>query len=287
LPESSAVKIEELNRELSALKQERERLSNESRAWAEKRNAIHEQVKTLHTEAKSLKEKRDTINQQVKELKGLREQARSQQKEKRTQILKAKEKMRVIMEKKPSRPMADIQKEIDSLEWRIQTTSMPVKEEKMIVDQIRVLESQRAIHRQLQELKNTLVELQTEEKAFATQAKVHHQTLAELAAQGQKFHEKMLELLTQARNLRSEADAAHQKHVEFRQKTNEVHQKCLRTLQQINVLRQEIQQKEETLQAKKQQGIREEAVKKAQEKMKRGEKLTWEEFQLLAEQGAL
>jgi len=287
LSESTALKIEELNRDLDALKQERNKLNSEARMWAEKRNAIHEQIKALRAEAKLLKEKRDSKNQKVKELKVQREQAKSEQKEKRAQISKIKEKMQVFIEKKPSRPMVDIQKDINSLEWKIQTTSMSLKEENVLVDQIRILESQRAIHKQFQELKNTLVELQTEEKALATKAKLHHETLAELAEQSQEFHKQMLELLTKAQNLKPEADAAHQKHVKFRQKANEVHQKFLELLKQINSLKLEIKKKEEEQQAKKQQELREETVKKAHEKMKHGEKLTWEEFQLLAEQGAV
>lgn len=287
MSQSTTMKVEELNRELSVLKQERDKLNSEAKAWAEKRNAIHEQIKTLRAEAILLKEKRDDINQKVKELKGLREQAKSEQKEKRAQVSKAKEKMRVFIEKKPSRSMIDIQKDIESIEWKIQTTSMPVKEEKVFVDKVRILESQQAIHKQLQELKNTLVELQTEEKALATKAKLHHETLAELAEQGQKFHEQMLELLNKAQSLKPEADAAHQKHVEFRQKANEAHQKYLELLQQIDSLKQEIKKKDEEQQTKRQQELREEALKKAQEKMKRGEKLTWEEFKLLAEQGAV
>jgi len=284
LPESPKWKIDELNQKLNALKQERDKYNSEAKVWAEKRNAIHEQIKTLRDEAKHLKEKRDSINQKVKELKALREQARSEQKQKRVQISNVKEKIRVILEKKPSRPLPSIQKEIDSLEWKIQTTSMPVKEEKVLVDQIRILESQRAVHKQLQEMKNTLIELQTEEKALATKAKLHHETLAELAQQGQSFHEQMLELLTKAQSLKLEADAAHQKHVEFRQKANQTHQNFLELLQKTRGIQQEIQKKEEEQRAEKQRELRKEAMEKIREKMKRGEKLTWEEFKLLSEQ---
>jgi len=223
----------------------------------------------------------------VKELKDLREQAKSEKKEKHAQISKAKEKMRVITEKKPPRSMVDIQKDIESLEWKIQTTSMPIKEEKVFVDKVRILESQRAIHKQLQELKNALVELQTEEKAWATKARLHHETLTKLAEQGQIFHEQMLELLTKAQSLKPEADAAHQKCVEFGQKANQAHQKFLGLLQKINSLKRETKKKEEEQQIKRQQELRDEALKKAHEKKKRGEKLTWEEFKLLAEHGAV
>jgi len=285
LTKSTALRIEELNRVLTALKQERDKLNSEAKTWVEKRNTVHEHIQTLKTEAKQLREKRDEINQKVKELKTLRDQARSEQKEKRAHILKVKEKMQAVMGKRPSRPMTDIQKEIESLDWKIQTTPMPVQEEKFIVDQIRILESERAIHKQLQELKSNLIELQTEEKALATKAKLHHEALTKLVEQGQELHKQMLELLTKAQNLRAEADAAHQKHLEYRQKASEVHQEFLEVLQQFNSLKQEIQKKEEEQQAEKLQEMREEAVKKAREKMKRGEKMTWEEFQLLAQQG--
>lgn len=283
MSQPAATKIEELEQQLSILRQERDKLNSEAKAWAEKRNAVHEQVKTLRGEAKQHKEKRDSINQKVKEQKSLREQARSLQREKCAQVSKAKEKLQSMMEKTPSRRVADIQKEIDRIDWTIQTTSIPVSEEKALVDKVRVLESQRAALKQWLELKNTLVELKTEEKALATQAKQHHETLTQLVEQGQECHKRMLELVSEAQSLRSEADAAHQKNMEFRQKANEIHQKFLQTLQQINSVKQEAQKKEEAKQTEKTEKLREEAVQKAQEKMKRGEKMTWEEFKLLTE----
>jgi len=280
-------RIEELNRQLTALKEQRVQINNEARIWAEKRNAIHEQIKTLRAEAKGLGEKRDAINQKVLELKSLREQSRSQQKEKRVEISKTKEKMRVLLEKKPSRGLSAIQRDIEGLEWKIQTTPLSIKEEKVLVDQVRILENKRLIHKQLQELKDTLVTLQTEERALATRANLSHERLAELAEQSQKFHEQMIDLLTKAQNLKAGADTAHQKYVELRQKVNEIHRKHIELLHQINSLKQEIQKKDEEQQAKREQELREKAVEKAHEKVRRGEKLTWQEFKLLAEQGSL
>jgi len=287
LSESTTQKIEELKRQLAALKQERDQLNNEARSWAEKRNAIHQQIKTLGAEAKSLKEKRDATNQKVQELKGLREQTRNEQKEKRAQISKTKERMRVLQEKKPHCALSDIQKAIEEFEWKIQTTPLSVKEEKVLVDQVRILENQRVTHKQLKELKDALVELQTEEKALATKAKLHHERLIELADQGQRCHEQMLGLLTKSQDLRAEADAAHQKYVELRQKSNEIHQSYVEFLQRVKLLEQEIQKRDAEKQAVRQQELCVEATKKAQEKMRRGEKLTWEEFKLLIEQGAV
>lgn len=284
MSESATQKIEELNRQLIVLKQERDQLSNEARNWAEKRNTIHEQMKILRAEAKSLKEKRDTANQKVQELKSLREQSRTEQKEKRAQLSKTKEKMHVLIEKKPPRHLHDIEKDIETIDWKIQTTPLSVKEEKVLVDHVKTLEKQRVIQKRLQELKNTAMTMQSEERGLATKAELSHEKLEELAEQSQKLHEQMIELLTKAQNLRTEADAAHQKYLEFRQKVDGTHQKYVKLLQQIDSLRQGIQKKNEEQQAKRQQELLEEATEKAREKMKRGEKLTWDEFRLLTEQ---
>ena len=127
--EPTAQKMEELNRQIAAIKQERDQLNNEAKKWAEK-NAIHEQIETLRAEAKSLREKRDATNQKVQELKSLREQSKTEQKEKRAQLSKTKEKMQVVIEKKPPRHLRDIQKDIEVIDWKIQTTPLSVKEER-------------------------------------------------------------------------------------------------------------------------------------------------------------
>ena len=284
MSEPTTQKIEELYRQIAAFNQERDHLNDEARNCAEKRDTIHEQIKTLRAEAKSLKEKRNATNQQVKELKSLREQARTEQKEKCVQLSKTKEKMSVLIEKKPPRHLRYIQKDIEAIDWKIQTTPLSVKEEKVLVDQVRTLEKQRVIHKRLLELKDTTMTMHTEERALATRAKLSNEKLVELAVQSQKFHEQMVNLLTEARNFKAEADTAHQEYVELRQKADEPHQKYVELLQQIESVKQEIQMNDKEQQAKRQLELREEVTKKAQEKMKRREKLTWDEFKLLTEQ---
>jgi len=285
MSKSTEEKLEELNRQLTSLRKQRDEHNNEARKWAEKRNAIHEEIKRLRNEARTLKEKRDTINQQVKELKNLREKARAEHKEERAQILKAKEKLEGLAAKKASRSFASVEKEIEDLEWKIQTSSLSVKEEETLVNRVKTLEAQRSIHKQINELKNNLIELQTEERALETRAKLSHEKLAELAEQSQKFHQQMLEQLEKARSLKTEADEAHQKCLENRQRAQEIHQKFVELLKQIQSIEQHIQQEEKEKQAKKQKELRQEAGEKALEKMRRGEKLTWEEFKILMEKG--
>jgi len=277
----------ELNQQLAVVRRERDELNSEANAWAEKRNQLHEQIKALQAEAKRLKEQRNEINLQVQLLKAAREKAKAQRKEKREEIAKTRERIKPLVQKKPRTRLNDLEKEIQNLDWQIQTTSLSVKEEKGLVDQVRVLETQRSIHKQLKELRDTLFELQTEEKALETQAKLNHEKLSELAGKSQKFHEQMMEVLSNVKSLRQNADEAHQKYMEFRQKETRTHEKYVEIQRQIKALKEAQDRKEKEYYAKRGQALREEATRKAQDKMTRGEKLTWEEYKLITEQEEL
>jgi len=287
LSESLKKRIEELNQKLDSVREERDKLNSEARKWAEKRNSIHEQMKTLRTEAASLKEKRDTLNAQVQELKNLREKANSQRKEIRAQILKIKEKIMALLGKKPPRTMHDLQSEMEKIEWKIQTTPLPLEEEKLLVDQVKTLEIQLTVYRQIQKLKENIIELKTREKELEAEAKLYHEKLSELAEQSQKSHEERLEVLDKARSLQAQADSAHQKFLEIKQQAQVFHEKYMELYGQVKSLKEELSRTEEEKQAKRQLELRKEVQDKAREKLERGEKLTWEEFKILTEKGTL
>lgn len=280
-------RIAELNRELATLNEDHDRLSLEAKKWAERRDSIHGQVKSLRTEAADLKEKRDKLNARVQELKTLREQAKTELRERNAQILELKAKLGVLMEKKPPKSMHEIQKEIESLEWRIQTTHLTLEEEKSLIDRVRPLEAQLLVHNQILKLKDALVKLKTEREALGFKAKLYHERLSELAEQSQAFHETMLEILNRIHAFQAEADTAHQKYVQTKQQAQDFRQKHVNLSHQIKILKQKLHQAEEERQAKRRLEIRKELEEKALEKLSRGGKLTWEEFKILAEQGIL
>lgn len=287
MSETIRKRIEELNSELSQLREERDKQNLEARKWAEKRDALHEEIKKLRKEIGGLKEKRDGLNEKVQELKSLREKAKLKRKEKYAQIMKIKEKIEVLKKKKPSRSTQDIKKEIENLEWKIQTTAYTLKEEKLLTDQVSVLEAQLLIHEQMQELEKTLLELQAEDKALQTKAKTHHERLSQFAEQSQNFHQQMLETSKRAQSLQVEADGAHQKYLENKQQARDLNQKCKQLLDNIKTMRKEIHEVEEKKRVKRETELRKELEEKALEKLKRGQKLTWEEFKVLSEKGMI
>jgi len=287
LSESLEQRIGKLNQELASLKEERDKLYSEAKKWVEKRNSIHKKIKKLRTEATGLKEKRDILNEKVQELKSLREQAKTKRKEKHAQILELSEKTRRLAERKPSKSMRYIQREIETIEWKIQTTSLPVKEEEIMISKVRKLETQLSVHKRIEKSKDKLMMLRTEEKALEVEAKTCHEKLSELVEKSQKFHEEMLENLNKAGSLKVEADSAHQKYVEIKKQAQNLHQKCVELSDKTKTFEIQLQEAEDKKQAKRQRELRKELEERALEKLKRGEKLTWEEFKILAEKGKI
>lgn len=280
-------KTEELDQELSQLRQERDKFDLEARTWADKRDALHEEIRNLRKEIGSLREKRDKLNEEVQQLKTLRENTRQQRNEKHAQIANVKEKIRSLEQKKPPRRMHQLEKEIENLEWKIQTTAYTLKEEKQLTDQVSVLEAQLLMHKQMQELENSLIELRAEEKAHQTKAQNHHERLSQLAEQSQKFHQQMTETSEKVRLLQKEADEAHQIYVENRQKARELNQKGKNLLEHVKTLRKKRHDFEEEKRRKRETELRKRLEETALEKLKRGEKLTWEEFKALSEKGVI
>jgi len=281
LPSPYQQKMAELDQQLAQTKQERDQLNQEAKKWAEKRNEYHGQIKQLQSEVKSLKEKRDEINLQVQILKAAREKAKAQRQEKHEQIVKLREKMRPLAERKPTNRLQDLEKRIKDIDWKIQTSSLPLQEEKELVEQVKLLETQRIAHKQLLNLKDKLIEVQTEAKAFGTQAKLKHDELSQLASQSQEFHNHLVETSGKIKTLRQSADQAHQKYLELRQKADKSHEKCVETQKQSKSLKEEMESREKRQYAEKGQALKDQATAKAREKMKHGEKLTWDEFKLL------
>lgn len=287
LSESLEHRIKELDQLLTPLKEEAGKLELEAKTWREKRNSLNMAVRKLRDGAVALREKRDPINEEVKDLKRLREEATLERKERALQISELKEGLRTLLGKKPSPTRESIQEKIKSLEWRIQTTSLSVKEEEPLIDQIRVLESQLLIHQQIRKLEEDIIEKRAEEQTFVVRAQQLHEKLSELARQSQTLHEKRLKSLDESRSIKSDADDAHQKFLEIKQKAEDAHEKCVALLHRRASLQQELRQKDEEKQAKRQVELREEVEAKALKKLKEGDKLTWEEFKILADQGKL
>jgi uncharacterized coiled-coil DUF342 family protein len=285
IAESIKQKIEKLNQELILVKEERNRLNLEAKKWAEKRDRFHEKIRTLRTKAANAKETRDALNVQVQELKTLRDKGKVSRKEMRDKISELKEKLIGLTENKRQGNLRHIEREIEEIDWKIQTTSLPVKEEERLINQIRQLEAQLSTQKQMKKVKENLQKLQNKKKDFEIEEKTLHEKLSELAEQSQKFHKKMLEVVDKAHNLQAEADKTHQNYIETRTQAQKQHQKYVALQEKIRALERMLKEQADKRQSKRKSELQKELEERALAKLKRGEKLLWEEYKILAQKG--
>lgn len=261
------------------------RLNAEAREWAEKRNKLNEQFKNLRAETLELRSERDKLNEKVKELKQQRNKMKTEIREKIGEIKKLSQEIKALTKKKPSINSQTLQKKVESIEWTIQTTPLDLEEEKELVEQVKQLEIRLNIRRKLGQLNQKMLELHAELKAIETKNRHYHEKLTETAQKSQGIHERMLEKIAEAEELKMEADNLHQLFLRTKERTKPFQGKIIEILDRIKRLKEEIREEEEKEKKRIEEVLREKLEKRAREKLKRGEKLTWEEFQILAEKG--
>jgi uncharacterized coiled-coil DUF342 family protein len=283
-PKATREKIDELNRELAPVKEQKNKLKNEAQQWMEKRDQTRQQVKELQSEIANLKQQRDEINQKVKDLKIIRDQLVFERKEKLDKVIEYKQKI-ASLKQNPSKVIQALQNEIDSLDWKIQTSSLTVTQEKRIGERIADLEKQLVSYKQAQAMWNEIKTLQQQLRTLRTQEKEYHQQVSQHAEQSRQIHQTMNEKGANIPKLKAEADEAHKKYIENRRQEQKLYRQSLPLIAQIRALLTQVKSEEEKKKTKRQIELLQELEKSALEKMKRGKKLTWEEFKILAEKG--
>jgi uncharacterized coiled-coil DUF342 family protein len=282
---SDRQKIDELTRKLSELKDRRDKLNAEADGWAEKRDKQNEEFRNLRSEIFELRNERDKLNEEVKMSKLQRDDARSEFHAKIEETKKLGQEMEALFKKKPSRSFQSLQQEFEQIEWKIQTTPLGPEEEKELIEQVKQLETQLRIYKKLDQLNQKRIGLKAELDALKTRSKLSHEELTETAKRSQQIHAKMIEKINESKNIKEKADGLHGLFLQTREKIRPVQEEISKISLQIKELEEEAQKEEKKERKKSEEALREKLEKEAREKLQRGEKLTWEEFQLLAKKG--
>lgn len=274
-----------MNEKISSLKGQRDKLEAEASEWAEKRDKRNEQFKKLRDEIYGLKRERDEANEGAKGLKLRRNEAKTRVQQKIQELRTLREELRGATEKKPARSLQSLQEQFDSIEWKIQTTPMSLQEEKEHVEKSRQIEAQLNIYRKLQRLKQKTLATQAEIKTLRAEGQSYHEELTKTAQKSQERHEKMLSKIEESKKVKAEADSLHQTFVQTKEKIMPIQEEITAILDKMRHLKNEVRQREEVEKMQTDRAILSELEKRAREKLKRREKLTWEEFQQVAEKG--
>lgn len=127
--------------------------------------------------------------------------------------------------------------------------------------------------------------MREEIQKLKSESKLVHEKLTKEAQKGRETHEKMLYKIEESKKAKDEADDLHKHFLDAKVKANPIQDEIEKILSQIRQLRGEIKEEELKEKKKTEDALRESLTEQALKKLKRGEKLSWEEFQVLAEKG--
>ena len=113
-----------------ALKAKRDSFNSEAKKWADKRDAINLRNSDNWNAIKEHRDKRDEINESVAKLKSQRTEIAEQLKKKREEYLALRERVDKLLGRATSHNPTSVKRQIDKLDWEIQTNSLTQAEEK-------------------------------------------------------------------------------------------------------------------------------------------------------------
>ena len=279
--------VEQLFRELKELRQvnsnkktELEILRKQIDDTVKQRDALNSEVKRISTDVRPLRDRRDSFNAQVKELKKKRDELRTAAAQKRETLSKLLQQTREISEQLHG-SMSAVLKEIQSLEWFIQTNPLAPQTERSLVAKIGKLEANLAKHKGLRNIRDKLLLLKVEIAALRMQAQATHEELTKIAKESEKVHTAMQEHVKILTGKKKEADEKHSEYLE----------QSKRRLDGITVLRQNADRMMEirarigevktSSRVEKAEKLRSKYKEAANQKLRSGGKLSFEEFQAL------
>jgi len=306
--DQKTVRIVDINQQIEKLRKQTETASAQITKHIEQRNQLNDLVKKTHQEINDLKTERDSINEKVKLLKKQRDEIRVTATPIIEKINARKEKIAEYKKKVPRERQQDLQQELEAIEWKIQTTSLDLQEEKRLIENVKELETLLSAYKKIDKQNEKIKDLIIQRKAIEDEADVFHNQLTDLAKKSQDIHTKMIEKVNAVKISRAQADGLHQAYIKTKEeivlmqvkiaeltgqlrglKTAMYEEEKIRRLasqqayrERQNAFKEREKAAEEQQQVvkEKQQAIKEKLGAEAKEKLKKGEKLSWNEFQL-------
>jgi len=302
LTEKNQSQIANINRQIDKLKEQTRETNAQIKKFIEKRDQLHDKARKTSEEVNLLKKERDALNEQVKLLKQQRNAVRVNVTPLLEEVKTLNEKIDALKKHLPRIGQRELQKELDAIEWKIATTTLDLHEEKQLIENVKELEIQLKSYKKIDLQHKKIKELIAHRKTFDSQADVYHKELTEIAQKSQELHKIIIEKVESIKKDRAEAELLHQSFLKAKEQNNHTYDQIRELISQNADIRGSIKEhyqtrrveaeakrkaeeerikQELTDRAVKEQAIKEKIGSEAREKLNRGEKVSWDEFQLM------
>lgn len=280
--------VDSLYRELETLKQKNAakkaeigQLREHIEDIVKKRDALNAEVKRTSEEIREVRARRDLLNAKVKGLKNKRDALREVASQKRAVLSKLLEQARQISEQLQG-SVSELSRQIKGLDWFLQTNPLSTKAERNLVAKISALEVNLVKHKGLRNVKDKLFQLRIEVGGLRLQAQATHEELTRVAEESEKLHEEMQELVNVLVEKKKEADTKHREYLEKNQERRDAVAELKANLERLDKIRAQIGEAK-TLPKLKGEQVKMKYKEAANQKVRTGGKMSFEEFQALME----
>ncbi|MEM1989047.1 MAG: hypothetical protein QW782_00215 [Candidatus Bathyarchaeia archaeon] len=277
-------RLADLEQEASSLIAEIERNDAEARKLAGERRVLLDKLRSLRAEALEYKSRRDGLNDEVRNLKIILAELKREYAEKLDSLRKLRRGIKEHLRFKPAKSEEALAREINNLDWKIQTTPMPVIEEQKIIEQIKMLERQMEFYRKLGSMKDEIKEIEARLNEIKDKITFYRKMIAEKVSESKIFHEKMIKAFGEVNELKSKLNEVTNKYLEIRNEAAKLRLKRKDLLDQIHAIRNLIREEEERKRREVISTLKEKIKRETLEKIRRGEKVSFEEFRILVEE---
>ncbi len=294
---------DDLFKELGTLKKSHQELRENCEAFKKeidenikKRDENNKLFKELLGQLKEAKEERDKANEKVSEYKGLRDEKRKELSALKDEMKDIKKEFSGNSDSSTPNPF-QLQKRIDEMEWKLETSVLPLKEENKLITQITLLRKELETTKFSKEVKDKIKVLRDQITALRKEIDQMHEKVVEFSQESAKYHERVTYFSQRASETKKTADKAHQEFLSKKSLLNNIYAQMRETRDQMNKHRGKITEKKAESKArrnldkeKENKKIMDEINIQAKDLYDRfisGEKLSTEEFRILQESNFL
>jgi uncharacterized coiled-coil DUF342 family protein len=139
------------------------------------------------------------------------------------------------------------------------------------------------VHKKIDQHIKAISELRKELEPFEAEADATHRELTETAEISQNIHSKMMTKIDESKEVKVEADSLHGFCIQEREKVRPLREEMKKLTSRKRELQAAMRKEDEKRKKGLEQALKEKISSQAKDKLKRGEKVSWDEFQLFVD----
>lgn len=263
--------------DVTALKHKLDELNEQKEAWFSKKAEIGVQIKEKIGYIKDLKKERNVLTNEVRDLKKKRNNLNKQISDKIKDIVGVERP--TLKGKKVSG--SRLKKEIESLEFKLETTPMKLEAEQRLMKRLKELKKDLKVFEESKEQSSAYKKVSKETDTLKEDANKMHEDLQVKAQRSQDLHEELVKESKFVDDLKVQEDEAYKKFLEFKKEFTELNNQLKDKFKTIKAVTTKAKSDKKAAIKKQNDKVIEEKAKDVEEKISKKKKLTTEDLLIM------